>query len=177
MTKTTTINTSDFSSILRLTSANLQYKKILVPHDTSQMSDKALAHAVYLSKITGAHIEILHVIEFARDIPPSTLLAFIAPERPLEKAKEEMKNMLEAGIRKILEERVKICKEESKIEQVSYKIEAGKPVDEIVRIAEENSYDLIVMASSRISSSIRLLGSTSKGVIDSIRKPVLIIHE
>jgi hypothetical protein len=79
------------------------------------MSDKALAHAVYISKITGAHIEILHVIEFARDIPPSTLLAFIAPERPLEKAKEEMKSMLEAGIRKILEERVNICKEESKI--------------------------------------------------------------
>jgi hypothetical protein len=46
-----------------------------------------------------------------------------------------------------------------------------------VRITEENGYDLIVMASSRISSSVRLLGSTTKGVIDSIRKPVLIIHE
>lgn len=90
---------------------------------------------------------------------------------------EEMKSMLEAGIRKMLEERIKICKEQSKIEQISYKIEAGKPVDEIVRIAEENSYDLIVMASSRISSSIRVIGSTTKGVIDSIKKPVLIIHE
>ena len=46
-----------------------------------------------------------------------------------------------------------------------------------MRITEENGYDLIVMASSRISSSVRLLGSTTKGVIDSIRKPVLIIHE
>ena len=88
-----------------------------------------------------------------------------------------MKSLLEAGIRKILEERIKICIEQSKIEQISYKIEAGKPVDEIVCIAEENSYDLIVMASSRISSLIRLLGSTTKGVIDSIKKPVLIIHE
>jgi nucleotide-binding universal stress UspA family protein len=50
-------------------------------------------------------------------------------------------------------------------------------VNEIVRIIEENGYDLTVMASSRISSSVRLLGSTTKGVIDSIRKPVLIIHE
>ena len=177
MSGTTTINTGDFSSLLRLTSDKLRYQKVLVPHDTSQMLDKALAHAVYISKITGAHIKMLHAIEFARDIPPSTLLAFIAPERPLEKAKEEMKSMVEAGIRKILEERIKICKEQSKIKQISYKIEAGKPVDEIVSIAEENSYDLIVMASSR-TSSIRLLGSTTKGVIDnSIRKPVLIIHE
>jgi nucleotide-binding universal stress UspA family protein len=55
--------------------------------------------------------------------------------------------------------------------------EIGKPVNEIVSITEENGYDLIVMASSRISSSVRLLGSTTKGVIDSIRKPVLIIHK
>jgi nucleotide-binding universal stress UspA family protein len=79
-------------------------------------------------------------------------------------SKEDLKNMVEEGIRKILEERLKICKE------------AGKTVDEIVSIEEENDYDLIIMASSRISSSIRLLGSTVKGVIDSIKKPVLIIH-
>jgi nucleotide-binding universal stress UspA family protein len=171
-TTTTKTSTIDFSSNIP------QYKKILVPHDSSQMSDKALTHAVYISKITGAHIEMLHVIELARDIlPPSTLLAFIGPDRSLEKAKEDLKNMVEAGVRKILEERVKICKEEGRIEHVSYKIETGKPVNEIVRIVEENGYDLIVMASSRISSSVRLLGSTTKGVTDSIRKPVLIIHE
>jgi nucleotide-binding universal stress UspA family protein len=171
-TTTTTTSTIDFSS------NTPQYKKILVPHDSSQMSDKALAHAVYISKITGAHIEMLHIIDLTRDIlSPSTLLAVIGPDRPVEKAKEDLKNMAEAGVRKILEERVKICKEEGKIEQVSYKIEIGKPVNEIVRITEENGYDLIVMASSRISSSVRLLGSTTKGVIDSIRKPVLIIHE
>ena len=31
-----------------------QYKKILVPHDGSEVSDKALAHAVYLSKVSKA---------------------------------------------------------------------------------------------------------------------------
>lgn len=101
-TKTNTIDSGDFSSLLRLASNIPQYRKILVPHDSSQMSDKSLAHAVYISKITGAHIEMLHVIEFARDVPPSTLLAFIAPDKPLEKAKEDLKNTLEAGIRKIL---------------------------------------------------------------------------
>jgi nucleotide-binding universal stress UspA family protein len=106
-TATTTVC---FSSLL--TSNIPQYKKILVPHDGSEMSHKALALAVYISKITGASIEMMHVIEHAKDIPPSTLLAFIAPDKPLEKAKEELKNMVEEGIRKILEERLKICKEE-----------------------------------------------------------------
>ncbi|CAN5495668.1 hypothetical protein BH18THE2_BH18THE2_18610 [soil metagenome] len=127
--------------------------------------------------MTGAQIELLYVLEHSKDIPTSTILALFGPDRPLEKAKEELKNAVETGVRKILEEKVRICKEEGKIDRVSYKIEAGKPVDEIERIAEENDYDLIIMASSRISSSIRLLGSTAKGVIDSIRRPVMIIHE
>jgi nucleotide-binding universal stress UspA family protein len=164
-----TKNIVDFSSV--------SYVKILVPHDTTEMSDKALAHAIYISKMTGAQIEVLYVLEHSKDSPPSTILALIGPDRPLEKAKEELKKAVEAGVRKILEEKVRICKEEGKIDRVSYKIEAGKPVDEIVRIAEENNYDLIIMASSRISSSIRLLGSTAKGVIDSIRSPIMIIHE
>ena len=37
--------------------------------------------------------------------------------------------------------------------------------------------DLIVMASRRVTSTIRILGSTAKGVLNSIRKPVVIIHE
>lgn len=160
--------TVDFSSV--------SYSKILVPHDTSQMSDKALFHAAYIAKMTGAQIELLYVLEHAEDIPPSALLALIGPDRNLEKAKEELKNSLEEGVRKIFEERVAMCKEQG-IDRINYQIEAGKPVDEIVHVAEKNNFDLIVMGSSRISSSIRLLGSNAKGVIDSISKPVLIIHD
>jgi nucleotide-binding universal stress UspA family protein len=38
-------------------------------------------------------------------------------------------------------------------------------------------FDLIIMASSRIISYVRVLGSTVRKVVDSIRKPVLLIHE
>jgi nucleotide-binding universal stress UspA family protein len=38
--------------------------------------------------------------------------------------------------------------------------------------------DLIVMASSRSSSLVRrILGSTVRKVIDSVKNPVLIVHE
>jgi nucleotide-binding universal stress UspA family protein len=43
--------------------SKIRYERILVPHDGSEMSDKALKHAVYLSKISGTEIIILHVLE------------------------------------------------------------------------------------------------------------------
>jgi hypothetical protein len=49
----------DFSPL----DSKIRYERILVPHDGSEMSDKALKHAVYLSKITGTEIVILHVLE------------------------------------------------------------------------------------------------------------------
>jgi nucleotide-binding universal stress UspA family protein len=37
--------------------------------------------------------------------------------------------------------------------------------------------DLVVMASSKITSSVRVLGSTTRKVIRTVKKPVLVIHE
>ncbi|HET7644440.1 MAG TPA: universal stress protein [Nitrososphaeraceae archaeon] len=55
------------------------YKKILVPHDGSEMSDIALRHALYVSKISNAEIIIINVIE--KDvIAPSMLLSFMRTE-------------------------------------------------------------------------------------------------
>ncbi len=53
------------------------YKKILMPHDGSEMSDKALEHAAYIAKISGADLVILNVIE-TEIMPPSFTLAFRA---------------------------------------------------------------------------------------------------
>ena len=44
------------SSMHRSPSFNPQIKKILVPHDRSEMSDKALKYASYLSKLTRAEL-------------------------------------------------------------------------------------------------------------------------
>jgi nucleotide-binding universal stress UspA family protein len=76
----------------------------------------------------------------------------------------------------MLEERVKGAKA-SGINSVSYTISSGKPADAIVIESEASEYELIVMASSRITSSIRALGSTARRVLDSTKKPVLLVHE
>ena len=68
-------------------------------------------------------------------------------------------------------------RKEAGINKVSYKIRTGKPVNKIVHLSEEMDFDIIIMASSSITSSVRLLGSTVRKVIDSIRKPLLLMHE
>ncbi len=151
------------------------YRRILVPHDGSEMSDRALNHALYIAKMANAEIVIFHVIE-ADSVPPSTLLAFIKPDAGLEKAREEVRNIFEGAVGRMLEERVQEAKS-SGINAISYKISSGSPADAIVIESEANQYDLIIMSSSRIVSTIRALGSTARRVLDSTRKPVLLIHE
>ena len=62
-----------------ITANTPQYKKILVPHDGSEISDKALAHAIYLSKISKAEIFILNAVEDLHEIAPTTISASPKP--------------------------------------------------------------------------------------------------
>ncbi len=59
---------------------------------------------------------------------------------------------------------------------MTYTLKIGNPTDEIVNAAEELDADIIVMASNRISSLINVLGSTARKVMDSTKRPVLIVH-
>jgi nucleotide-binding universal stress UspA family protein len=124
------------------------------------MSDKALKHAVYLSKISGTEIIILHVLE----------------RKSREKGQKSVTTKEEDDIRQLLEKRIKLCKKAG-VNEVSYIIRAGRPADQIVSLVGERYYDLIVMASSRISSTIKIiLGSNAKRVLDSVAKPILVIR-
>ncbi len=80
----------------------ISYKKILVPHDGSEMSDRALKHAAYLSKSSGAELVIMHVLE-SEVMPPSALLAFIRPDSGLEGARKELRSTFENAAVKMLE--------------------------------------------------------------------------
>jgi len=60
----------------------------------------------------------------------------------------------------MLDDRVRLCKIEG-VDEVSYIIREGKPVDEILSVSQERAYDLIVIASSKISSPLRNIGSTT----------------
>jgi nucleotide-binding universal stress UspA family protein len=152
-----------------------KYQKILIAHDGSEMSDKALNHALYLSKTSGAELVIMNVID-TEVIPPSLLLGFIKPGYSDDQAKEDLRNALEGGVKQMLEERVMIGKQLG-ITKVSQTVRTGKPVEEIIAAAEKENCDLLIMASDKITSLVRSLGSIARQVLDNARQPVLIVRE
>ncbi|MDQ4012602.1 MAG: universal stress protein [Thermoproteota archaeon] len=85
------------------------YRRILVSHDGSEMSDRALNHALYVAKIANGEIVIFHVME-SDSIPPSTLLAFIRPDSGLEEAREQVRTIFEGAVGQMFEERVQAAK-------------------------------------------------------------------
>jgi nucleotide-binding universal stress UspA family protein len=158
---------------------DIQYNGILVPHDGSEKSDKALAHAIYLSKLSGAEIIILNVIEHVKETDSSALIATSDGEHEgSDKANGKLEVTIYGGVKKMVEEKIRLCKRAGVKSQISYKIQTGKPpVDEIINVAQVMNVDLIIMASSKITSSIKVHGSRTRKVIDSANKPVLVIHE
>lgn len=161
-----------------------KFKRILVPYVTSQMSDKALRYAIYLSKISNSDIFILNVVENyedLRDVLPATIRTEQEPdsERSTKSGLQrgDLKVSMEGTLRKVIEEKISLCKEAGLNTQITYEIRTGNPSDEIVKIAELTEFDLVVMASHRITSTIKSIGSITRKVMDTIRKPILLIHE
>jgi nucleotide-binding universal stress UspA family protein len=155
-----------------------KYSKILVPHDGSEMSDKALGHAIYLSKLSGAEIVILNVVEHIESKESSTVTATVKGEGGKEfdkTGRADLEITVEGEVKKMIEEKIRLCKEAGVTTQISYKIQTGRPVEEIVKLAEEMSVDLIVMTSSKIISPVMVLGSITRKVMDGTKKPVLVI--
>lgn|GEM_PF-114311 len=71
------------------------YSKVLVPHDNTEMSDKALGHAIYLANATGAEINILFVMENIKDISESSLVASIYENGAMKRSEDHQKNKSE----------------------------------------------------------------------------------
>lgn len=175
-TSSSTSNTLE-NQTLSSSLPNIQYSAILVPHDGSELSDKALGHACYLSKLSGAEIIILNVIEHVKNTDSSALTATSKEEGP-DKSNEKLGITIEGGLKQMVDEKIRLCKQSGVKSQISYKIQTDKPpYDEIISLSEEKNVDLIVMASSRISSSIKVFGSITRKIIDNAKKPVLVIYE
>lgn len=168
-----------------------RYKKILVPDDFSERSEEALSHAIYISNSTGADLVILNIITDT-EIKPTKISA--TTRMGIEEGKGEIIEIgtvenktdksndihvsLEGQAEQMVKERVRLCKEAGAKNQIFYKMQTGKDVvDEILSLSEEMDIDLIVMSSKKITATIRGISSTTRKVIDSVKRPVLVIYE
>lgn len=137
-------------------------QKILVAHDGSKSSDKALKKAVELAVNSNASLAVLSVV----------------PELYLTELSEEDRNK----IAKTLEEETRQAMEKirkslsSKSIEVKTVIRQGDPAEKILETAQKMKVELIVTGShGRHGAKKFLLGSVSSKVIEYSRCPVLVV--
>lgn len=154
--------------------AEMYIKKILVPHDGEQMSDKAVLYASELAKALDAEITLLYVIEEIE--VPATLL--LGNDRVLiESARRTIRKQIEQRWNTFAQEKAKLLSSD-KI-KVSSDVRTGDPSDQIVKYSKEIGADMIVMGSRRLEGASRIvvaLGSVARKVSERAYCPVMLVH-
>ncbi len=146
------------------------WKTILVPHDFSSSANHAAALARDEAKLHGAAIQLLHVVDLPGQLTPSTVIVPDATGAPIS-IKEYAVGQAEAHLNDIVE---RLGKDGVKAQSF---IRIGKPEDEIVRFAAENTSDLIVMGThGRTGLAHMLVGSVAERVVRTSTVPVLTIR-
>jgi nucleotide-binding universal stress UspA family protein len=145
------------------------YRKILVPLDGSELSEKVLPHIEHLAE-GGAEVILFRVCE-----PPVVLADYPAD---LQTSWEDHVRQETAHIREQC--RVYLGDIRGKLEKKGLKVTAasgtGRADEEIVKFAEQAGVDVIVMASHGRSGLARwAYGSTADRVLKSSPIPVLLI--
>lgn len=131
--------------------------RIVFPTDFSTVSDAALAHAVALAKDRDAELVILHVEE-----PPTAYgggeMYYGMPEPDTEAIQKMLSEIVPPG----------------GTVPYRHRLVTGNPADEIVRVADEEGAELIVMATHGRTGLMRLLmGSVAEAVVRNAKCPVL----
>jgi universal stress protein A len=151
-------------------SSELRLKRILVPTDFSESSERALKYAVRLGRPYNAEIVILHVFhlkEYLALLSQTDEVDSGTANQVLEASKSHAVEKLQDLVRRLGDREVMVLPI----------LLIGVPFEEIVRYAVEHEADLIVMPThGRTGLAHFLLGSTAERVISHSICPVLVIR-
>ncbi len=124
-------------------------KKIVFPTDFSSLSDAALQHAEALARDTGARLLIVHV-----------------EEPPMAYGGGEMYYGLPEPDRAAVEKMLAKVVPKSRDVSFEHHLLSGSPADEIVRFADNENADLIVLGThGRTGLRRMLMGSVAEAVV------------
>jgi nucleotide-binding universal stress UspA family protein len=150
--------------------------KILLPHDGTEISDKALDKAKEFAKAFNAELYILHVIEHI-PIPPSLILG--NDRQWIAESRRSIAKKLKEGWLKMAKEKINPFLEKENIKFNTIVLTAEKPVSEqILKFATDKNVNLIIVGNQRLNkiSKIKALGSVSRKISENADCPVMIIH-
>ena len=139
-------------------------KKILVPTDFSEHSNKALLYGAELAAKFGAELHLLHAIEMTPLMYGEG--AYIPPEMEIDRENAAVKQLDDLHVAATSD--VKVVR----------KVQHGHPFVEIVRYARENDIGLIVVAThGRGAIAHMLLGSVAEKIVRKAPCPVLTVRD
>ncbi|MFB6131839.1 MAG: universal stress protein [Halanaeroarchaeum sp.] len=140
------------------------YRRILVPTDGSGETRRAIDHAVDLAAVHDATVHGLYVLNTAS-------YASVSVDASWDGVSEMLREEGERAIETVTE-----AAEDAEV-AVETALRSGSPSREIVRYAEEEACDLIVMGTHGRGGIDRLLlGSVAERVVRSSTVPVLTIR-
>jgi nucleotide-binding universal stress UspA family protein len=147
-------------------------KKIIVPIDGSEHSDRAMCYALDLAEKYSAEVKLLSVAQ------PVVAMGQVYLTQPMMSPTSTTLYVkeIEVAHEKMLEEALKKAEETKPTIKLSKHLVNGRPADTIVEIASKENFDLIVMG-SRGTGGIKefFLGSVSDRVADQASCPVLLV--
>jgi nucleotide-binding universal stress UspA family protein len=140
------------------------FRKIMVATDGSEPSMRAAAMAIEMAQNYGAELLAVHVVD------EEVLRTFC---RALGKDEQQARETLSADAEKYLQEIRNLA--EHKV-SVATMVEHGTPHETLLRIAQKQQVDLIVMGKiGRRGPRRVLMGSVTERVIDLSEIPVLVV--
>jgi nucleotide-binding universal stress UspA family protein len=146
-------------------------RPIMVPHDGTEMSDRALEKAIEFARAFGSEIIIVHIVD-SRFVPPSATLGLISEKTALENAKTQLVRILKAGAEIMIKDRIAKAKESGV--SARFILGVGSPAEEIVSIANAEKVEMIVIGSRQLRGDKMItLGSVARRVSETASCPVM----
>ena len=154
-----------------------EMKNILFATDLSpNTSSYAFSYAVDMAQSHNASIVILHVVEKQHNMSYAGSMVEAAMrgarKQEQEKSREEIKKDVEMFCKKVEEQICMPC-----LEMISkILVPIGNPVEEILKVADEESCDALVLGVHKKGFLLNaLLGHVASSVLEKSKKPVFII--
>jgi nucleotide-binding universal stress UspA family protein len=135
---------------------------ILVPVDFSEVSMRALDHAVKLAKIYGNEITLLYIFE---ERPVAAILG-------VKRQNEELIDAIKAKMDTVIDP---IVKEHGIV--MNKMVKEGRIYKQIIKIADEQNFDSVIMGTTGAHGMEKIMGSNASKVIGHSTVPVIVVSD
>jgi universal stress protein A len=139
------------------------YRYVLAVVDLGEASTKVLRHAAFLVKQCDAKLTVLHVVNYY----PSSDVDYVLP--PDDAREQKLIDVAQQNLQELLER-------EALNDMVDAIVISGRPRVEILRYAERQKTDLIVIGAHSRHIPGAILGSTTDGVLHRATCDVLTVR-